>query len=62
MINLLEIDSILVQKYPGLGVLESVVSNISIKKSMEELEAFKKLKQEEIRKNVQSLDTVRDFR
>jgi DNA/RNA-binding domain of Phe-tRNA-synthetase-like protein len=56
----LEIEKTLFDKYPGLGVLEFVM-RVVITKSSTELEAFKKSKQEEIRKKVLSLDAVRDL-
>ncbi|HYB04692.1 MAG TPA: phenylalanine--tRNA ligase beta subunit-related protein [Nitrososphaerales archaeon] len=56
----MEIEKTLHDKYPGLGVLEFVMQVVSRKHSTE-LEAFKKSKQEEIRKNVSSLDAIRDL-
>ena len=57
----MEIDPSLVQKYPGLDVLEFTIPQVVVKKGRAELDLFKKSKQEEIRKRIRSLDDVRDL-
>ncbi|MDA4111739.1 MAG: phenylalanine--tRNA ligase beta subunit-related protein [Thaumarchaeota archaeon] len=57
----MEIESVLLEKYPGLGVLELEVKDVVVKKSSEDLEEFKRKKQEEIRKRIPSLDAVKDL-
>ena len=59
MTSYLGIQQSLLLKYPGLGVSEVVVSSVRISKSNKELEAFKKSKQDEIRRKVPSLDAVK---
>ena len=56
----MEIDRTLLEKYPGLGVLEFVAS-VSIRSNSSELETFKKTKQDEIRGKIVSPDSIRDL-
>jgi DNA/RNA-binding domain of Phe-tRNA-synthetase-like protein len=56
----MEIEKALLDKYPGLGVLEFVLV-VEIRKSTDHLEVFKKSKQEELRKKIPSLEVVRDL-
>ena len=56
----MEIEKTLQDKYPGLRVLEFVMQ-VVIRKHSTELEAFKKSKQEEIRKSVSLLDAIKDL-
>jgi len=57
----MEIEKALLEKYPGLGVFDLTVAGIKVEKSTNELDAFKKQKQEEIRSKVSSLDVVKDL-
>ncbi len=57
----MEIESFLLEKYPGLGVLEVKINDVSVRRSNKDLEQFKKDKQEEIRKRIPSLDVVKDL-
>jgi DNA/RNA-binding domain of Phe-tRNA-synthetase-like protein len=56
-----EIESALLEKYPGLGILELKINEINVRKYNQDLEQFKKVKQEEIRKQIPSLDSVKDL-
>lgn len=57
----MEIETSLLEKYPGLQVLELLLSGVKIKRTSNELAAFKNSKQEEIRTKVSSLESVRDL-
>lgn len=59
--TLLRLDPTLAKVFPGLRVLELEFSNLVIRKKSDRLEAFKKSKQEEIRKRTKSLDEVKDL-
>jgi DNA/RNA-binding domain of Phe-tRNA-synthetase-like protein len=56
----LEIDQKILDKYPGLSVLEFVMP-VHIRNNSCELETFKKTKQEDIRKKIVSMDSIRDL-
>lgn len=58
---LLKLDSNLAKVFPGLRVLELEFNNLIVKKKTDQLEALKKLKQEEIRKRTRSLDEVKNL-
>ena len=57
----MEIESALLEKYPGLGVLEVKINDINVRRYNQDLEQFKKIKQEEIRRRISSLDAVKDL-
>ena len=57
----MKIDTSFLEKYPGLQVQELLMFDLEVKSSSSELTAFKKQKQEEIRRRVQSLEFVRDL-
>lgn len=56
-----EIDSLLSKKYAGLGTFDLDIGGIFVQSSKPELEAFKKIKQEEIRSKIVSLDAVKEI-
>jgi len=56
----MEIEKVLLDKYPGLAVLEFALG-VEIQKGSDHLEAFKRSKQEELRKKIPSLEVVRDL-
>jgi DNA/RNA-binding domain of Phe-tRNA-synthetase-like protein len=57
----LEIESTLLEKYPGLGVLEVKINDVYVRGSTDSLVQFKKEKQQEIRKQIPSLEVVKDL-
>jgi DNA/RNA-binding domain of Phe-tRNA-synthetase-like protein len=57
----LKIEPRLLEKYPGLQVLELTMSGLRINKSGEELAVFRKAKQEEIRTRIPYLESVKNL-
>lgn len=60
-IGCVEIEKSLLEKHPGLDVLESAFTNVMIRKTSNVLEVFKKSKQEEIRRKTKSPERIKDF-
>jgi DNA/RNA-binding domain of Phe-tRNA-synthetase-like protein len=57
----MKIQSTLLEKYSGLGVLEVSFDGIIIRKSLERLQEFKRNKQDEISKRIPLLEAVKDI-
>ena len=57
----MQISEDLKSAYQGLQVLELEINNLRIKKNNPDLEEFKKIKQEEIRQKIKSLEEVKNL-
>jgi DNA/RNA-binding domain of Phe-tRNA-synthetase-like protein len=55
------IDPQLLDGFPGLRVLELDINNVTVKKSNDRLEQFKRKKQQEMRIRIKSLDEIRNL-